>query len=496
MPIILDGTTGITTPGITNTGTFVFQGPVQVPAGSAATASITTAAGANTGIYFPSSSSVAITTAGTQRFVVSASGDVGIGTASPAGKLDVAGGTSESNLYLSGRSDSSGDVNVGNIYGRNQNASFNGVRFKFDASSTTGNLSIWTATGGTLSERFRITEAGNVGIGTNSPVSSSGYTLLTLNNATNGGGLVLQNNGTSAFSMAVDIGSVYVDAPTTRPIRIFNNGTETMRLTSSNNLLVGTTSAIGAVDKMSISGGNLTVSRTSGIQTLVGDNTQASYVGSATNHALVFLTNATERARIHSGGGLTIGGTIDDGILTSVQTAASVVQFSLRDDTNTRRAFFLGSGYYGYQWVQTIYANGGKAFIFANTSGTEVGTIVVNSGGTAYNTTSDYRLKDEQKPLTGSGAFIDAIKPKEWVWKSNGERGVGFIAHELAEVSPSSVSGEKDAVGLDMIQDENGEYVEKTVPKYQSVSYSSGELIANLVAEVQSLRARLAAAGI
>ena len=118
MPIILDGTTGITTPGITNTGEFVFQGPIQVPAGSAASASVTTAAGPDTGLYFPSSSSIAITTAGTEKvsvgtglvindggadfdtriegdtdanlFFVDASTDrIGVGTNAPAGKLDV-----------------------------------------------------------------------------------------------------------------------------------------------------------------------------------------------------------------------------------------------------------------------------------------------------------------------------------------------------------------------------------------------------------------------
>jgi hypothetical protein len=55
------------------------------------------------------------------------------------------------------------------------------------------------------------------------------------------------------------------------------------------------------------------------------------------------------------------------------------------------------------------------------------------------------------------------------------------LAHEFAEVSPSSVSGEKDAV------DSDGK------PVYQAMQASSSEVIANLVAELQSLRARLAA---
>ena len=142
--------------------------------------------------------------------------------------------------------------------------------------------------------------------------------------------------------------------------------------------------------------------------------------------------------------------------------------------------------------MHVIYANGGKAFVFGNASDVEVGSIVVNSGSVAYNTTSDYRLKDNPQPLTGSGEFIDAIQPKTWTWKNTGEKGVGMIAHELVEISPLSVSGEKDAVKVDLVKDENGKYVEKEVPNYQSVACGSAELVANLIAEMQSLRKRVA----
>ena len=76
----------------------------------------------------------------------------------------------------------------------------------------------------------------NVGIGTASPVNTAGYTSLTINNATNGGSLALQNNGTTAWSMAVDGLNVYLDSPTTRPIRLFTNGSERLRVDSSGNV--------------------------------------------------------------------------------------------------------------------------------------------------------------------------------------------------------------------------------------------------------------------
>jgi hypothetical protein len=104
-----------------------------------------------------------------------------------------------------------------------------------------------------------------------------------------------------------------------------------------------------------------------------------------------------------------------------------------------------------------------------------------SSAQTYYTASSDYRLKSNAQPLTGSGTFIDSLQPKSWVWIINGKHGAGFIAHEAAQITPSSVFGEKDAV------DDDGN------PVYQSMSAASSEIIANVVAELQSLRARVAA---
>lgn len=120
------------------------------------------------------------------------------------------------------------------------------------------------------------------------------------------------------------------------------------------------------------------------------------------------------------------------------------------------------------------------ADLFLAANGAVVGTITVSAASTAYNTISDYRLKNNPLPLTNSGSFIDALQPKEWVWKSNGERGIGFIAHEVQAVSPSTVKGQKDAVS------KNGD------PIYQTMEYGSAEFIANIIAELQSVRKRLA----
>jgi hypothetical protein len=103
------------------------------------------------------------------------------------------------------------------------------------------------------------------------------------------------------------------------------------------------------------------------------------------------------------------------------------------------------------------------------------GSITSNGTSTAYNTSSDYRLKNITGPITNSGAYIDSLKPVEGTWKADGSAFVGLIAHEVQEASRTQVvTGVKDS------------------EKMQAMDYSNSELIANLIAEVKSLRQRVA----
>ena len=112
---------------------------------------------------------------------------------------------------------------------------------------------------------------------------------------------------------------------------------------------------------------------------------------------------------------------------------------------------------------------------------TVIGSITQNgTTGVLFNVTSDYRLKNNPTPVLESGAFIDGLQPKTWDWYDGSGKGVGFIAHEFMSVAKHSGNGEKDAV------DENG------APVYQSIQSSSSEVMANIVAELQSLRKRVA----
>ena len=106
-----------------------------------------------------------------------------------------------------------------------------------------------------------------------------------------------------------------------------------------------------------------------------------------------------------------------------------------------------------------------------------VGSITCNSTATGYNTSSDYRLKEAIAPMTGALAKVALLKPCTYKWKVNGSDGQGFIAHELQEVCPNAVTGEKDAV------DAEGK------PQYQGIDTSF--LVATLTAAIQEQQAMI-----
>jgi len=120
-------------------------------------------------------------------------------------------------------------------------------------------------------------------------------------------------------------------------------------------------------------------------------------------------------------------------------------------------------------------ASAASAAVFQN-AGTSVGSITYTNTLTAYNISSDYRLKENVVPLTGALDKITQLKPSLYKYKADPSTSIeGFIAHELQEVVPHAVVGEKDAVDAD------------GNPVYQGVDASF--LIPHLTAAVQELKA-------
>jgi trimeric autotransporter adhesin len=116
-----------------------------------------------------------------------------------------------------------------------------------------------------------------------------------------------------------------------------------------------------------------------------------------------------------------------------------------------------------------------KHYSFLDAGGFERGSIGVNGSSTSYVTSSDYRLKENIAPMAGALSVVQQLKPCTYTWKNSGIAGQGFLAHELAEVCPDAVTGEKDAV------DAEGN------PQYQGIDTSF--LVATLTAAIQELKA-------
>ena len=112
---------------------------------------------------------------------------------------------------------------------------------------------------------------------------------------------------------------------------------------------------------------------------------------------------------------------------------------------------------------------------FRRADGTVVGAISSTVSGTTYGTVSDYRLKENVEPLKDAWSVIDQLRPVSFNWKINNNVGRGFIAHELQQIVPESVNGQKDAV------DDNGQ------PNYQTVDVSF--VVPMLVKALQELKA-------
>ena len=130
-------------------------------------------------------------------------------------------------------------------------------------------------------------------------------------------------------------------------------------------------------------------------------------------------------------------------------------------------------------WVQKLQdaASNGAMIQFLTPAGSQAGSITISGTTTSYGSGSDYRLKDEIQPLTNALSKVELLKPVMWKWKADNSNGQGFIAHELAEIVPDAVVGEKDAV------DEEG----KIIPQMVDTSF----LVATLTAAIQELKAEL-----
>ena len=327
-------------------------------------------------------------------------------------------------------------------------------------------------TGG--SERLRLDSSGNFGIGTTSPANYANYKTLTVQAPSGGTGAEIDlknSSGTTVgaiYSTATDfvIASDFTNAIANSILRFDVDGAERMRIDANGKLLVGgTTSDLSSTTQAMIMGsGGLAVQYTGTTGTLLqivpgaanGTVDIKADARSGSYPAMTFYTSATERARIDSSGNLLVG-------VTSASAQGGLTIYPTGS-----------SGGPLLVWNRASTTNITTAADFRN-AGTSVGNINFNNTSTSYVTSSDYRLKENIQPMTGALAKVAALKPCTYKWKADGSAGEGFIAHELAEVCPSAVTGEKDAVDAD------------GNPQYQGIDTSF--LVATLTAAIKEQQA-------
>jgi len=303
---VLDATTGYTS--------------LLFDAGSVSAPSISFVGNTTTGFWLPTTSTVALSTAGSERLRVDSSGNLGIGTSSPAVKLEAsttsagatvevlrlsnpgAGANTQAQIKFFTTSTNYGTISGG--YGASA------PQMTFDLPNGTAGNYVWQISS---TERMRLDTAGNLGVGTTSPstrldvngnaqLRASGYLLFL--NSDNTNNYYVQNNGATGAANPV--------------LDFVQGGIGTrMRLNASGNLGIGTSSP---TSKLHIVGGELAVQSTSGFGATfantggignyitLSDTGWSSAIGTSNGNLILYTAgNTTERARIDSSGNLGIG---------------------------------------------------------------------------------------------------------------------------------------------------------------------------------------------
>ena len=264
--------------------------------------------------------------------------------------------------------------------------------------------------------------------------------------------------------------------PAADTIAFSEGGAESMRIDSSGNVGIGTASPSA---KLHVSGGQsyVTGASSAGAYSRWYNNAQTTgdfQVGQGwlsvsdnigvlcnnANAAMILGTNAAERMRILSDGKVFVGTGTD---FTDNPQQGLILYAA---NNNSQLVVSHGNG-----------TSSGTYFAKFDYNANTIGTITQNgTTAVAYNTSSDYRLKENIAPLTGALNKVSQLKPVSYTWKASPEEtGEGFIAHELAEVCPQAVHGAKDEVDAD------------GNPQYQGIDTSF--LVATLTAAIQELKA-------
>jgi hypothetical protein len=409
-----------------NTGNSIRTGYIQANSGS------------NITIMPEGSNALILGAASNERMRITSGGNVGIGTTSPSAKLHVFDSNNGFNLFLEKTS------GFGALFLLKNTSTSSNDLFRVLDSSNNVISQIQPATNGI---NFA---TGNVGIGTTSPsallhLSGSSTSPITHiienNNAGTSAGtkLSLRYNGveTAYLYNRFNGGDFNTDLGSADYFRILTAGSEKMRILLNGNVGIGTTNADARLRVSGTYNGTqaifanvdgrgleIATSLTAGTNE-AGSVLNARGAGSGT---MIFQNDGTERMRITTNGDVCVGTT----------TANS--RFNVTSPFGNTVTFNNTSG------------SSSASFVSFQASGNPIGGISRNglANSVLYNTTSDYRLKEDFKNFKGLD-LINNINVYNFKWKGVNQREYGVIAHELKEVIPNLVTGEKDAESMQQV---------------------------------------------
>ena len=271
-----------------------------------------------------------------------------------------------------------------------------------------------------------------------------------------------------------------------------DGATERARITQDGNVGISNTSP---TQKLSIGGdasGAVTLQVTNstagtafndGMQMFINDSAGGLNMREA--YPLQFYVNGSERMRINSAGQIATGNaTVDSSrcnsgtlVVNAATTGSSETQVQIRAPQNTD---------------STVR----NYVLFYRNDGTIIGNIGCNNSSTAYNTSSDYRLKENVADMTGAIARVKQLSPKRFSWivdELDAANVDGFLAHEAQTVVPEAVHGTHNQV------DDEGEPVyqaidqSKLIPLLTAALKESIAKIETLETEMTALKARVTA---
>jgi hypothetical protein len=420
---------------------------------------------------------------------------LGLGVSDPESVIhaDKSGGGS---LTLSDRSASSNGDKLGSIVTKTTSGTFYaGINF-FYHDSDDGEIRFRTKVANTNTDVMTLVD-GSVGIGTSSPSAKGHIAYTTAATANRTYGLVVNGDdsgtvgesssiflsGLNATTRGASIAAEIQSAGNDHDLIFATSASgatpaERMRIDSSGNVGIGKTPEATNSNYKSLEVGTFYVMGRSN-DTDVYINSNAYYSDdwrytTSNNAAQYILSNGEHIWRRAT------GSTIADGIVNNtgnwdesmrISSSGALLVNTTTTNYSPQMAVKKDSGGYVFESVRTGTGTEGHV-VFVNANGA-VGTITSTGTSTAYNTSSDQRLKDNIVDAPSASDDIDAIQVRSFDWKADGShQKYGMVAQELQSVAPEAVSGDADSDDM------------------MGVDYS--KLVPMLVKEIQSLRARVA----